>query len=122
MAEKIGKLIMGSGGIPPGAYSLELMAIEKWTENSEKYGDGVIFRFKVIGGDHDGEETSRITGSKLTPKSSLKKIAVGLKGSDIEAGEKVDFQEFIGRRYMGVVQETDSGSTRVETLLKDSEE
>ena len=121
MVNAVGTLTMGSGGVPAGAYTVELVAVEPWTENSDKYGDGIVFKFKVLGGEHDGVETSRITGSRLTPKSALKRILMGLKGGDIEVGEKIEPQAFVGRRYMAVVQETDSGSTRVETLLKPTE-
>ena len=65
----------------------------------------------------EGQEVSRITGTKLTKKTALGKMLVGLKGGPIEPGEEVDPTQFVGREYLLVVGETDNGSTRVETVL-----
>ena len=109
---------MGSGGVPAGHYTVKFTGAEPWKENEEKYGVGTLFRFEVVGGDHDGEETSRITGAKLTPKSALAQILKGLRGNKIERGETVDPSDFTGQRYVAIVKETETGSTRVESIVK----
>jgi hypothetical protein len=109
---------MRSGGVPAGHYTVTFKGAEPWRENVEKYGVGTLFRFEVVGGDHDGEETSRITGSKLTPKSALAQILTGLGGRKIERGETIDPNSFVDQRYFAIVKETESGSTRVESIVR----
>ena len=109
---------MGSGGVPAGQYEVEFVSATPWEEHADKYGPGTLFQFRVVGGDHDGVEVGRITGARLTPKSALAGILTGLRGSKIERGETVDPQDFVGRRYFAIVKETDSGSTRIESIVR----
>ena len=109
---------MGSGGIPVGSYNAEFMGEEPYTENTDKYGEGVSLKWKVIGGEQDGEEAGRICSKKFSPKSNLAKFAAMLKGSKIERGEPFKFDDFVGARGSIIIEETDSGSTRVGTFLR----
>ena len=106
---------MKASGIPIGSYRVRF---ETWeTGVHEQYGERVRFVFIVIGGEHAGAETSRFTGAKMTPKSALGKIASGLAGRKLEMGDEFDPKDFVGREYLAIVEETESGSTRVSSLL-----
>jgi len=108
-------LTMKASGVPVGGYEAEFV---EWEQSvHEQFGDRIGFRFRVIGGAHDGTETTRFTGAKLSPKSALAKVLSGLAGQKIEVGDSVDPDKFVGKRYMVVVEETESGATRVESIL-----
>lgn len=109
---------VGSGGLPPGAYHAQFMGAEPYTEGQEKYGPGVALKFKVTTGDHANEDASRICSAKLTPKSSLGKFAVALKGSAIAAGERFNFANFVGAQGTILVEATDNGGSRISTFLR----
>lgn len=109
---------MTSGGLPVGSYPAKFMGVDKFEENIEKYGLGIILKFQVLAGEHEGEEASRICSAKLSPKSALTKFAVSLKGSKIESGEQFSFTPFVGSTGSILVTETQSGATRIETFLK----
>lgn len=112
------EFVCGSGGLPPGAYSAEFIGAEAWEENIEKYGPGVSLKFKVLSGAEAGNEAGRICSAKLTPKSALGKFAVALKGSAIAAGERFNFDDFIGVVGTIVVELSDSGGSKITTFLK----
>jgi hypothetical protein len=114
------EFVMKSGGIPVGNYQAEFISAEPFEDNNDKYGPGVLLRWRVIGGDHADEETSRIASAKLSPKSALGKLAVQLKGSKIESGERFQFDDFVGVKGLINVEETESGGTRVVTFLRSS--
>jgi len=73
--------------------------------------------FIVIGGKFDGAETSRFTSAKMTLKSALGKIASGLAGRKLDIGDDFDPANYVGKEYLAIVEETESGSTRVGSLL-----
>ena len=101
------KFTMGSAGIPVGSYQAEFIGGEPYRENVEKYGEGVLLKWRVVDGIHNGEETSRITSRKLSPKSALGKLAVAMKGEPIARGEDFDVNEYVGTRGCVLVEETD---------------
>jgi hypothetical protein len=109
---------VGSGGLPAGAYSAVFVSAEPYVENVEKYGPGVSLKFKVLAGEHAGEEATRICSAKLTPKSSLGKFAVALKGSAVVAGERFSFANYIGAQGTILVEATDTGGSRISTFLR----
>ncbi len=106
----------GGSTVPAGAFRARFTEVGD-TEH-EEYGAGLRFVWKVVGGDHDGEETSRITGIKPTPKNALGKILAGLTGGGIEVGQTVDIESCIGREYLINVGETKGGGTRVESVIR----
>jgi hypothetical protein len=112
------EFVVTSGGLPVGAYGAEFIGAEPYNENADKFGPGVALKFRVVGGQHDGQEVSRICGAKLSQKSALAKFAVALKGAAIEAGERINFDNFKGARGSIIVQPTESGGTRIESFLK----
>ena len=104
-------------GIPVGNYSAEFIGAEEFNNESD-YGPAVRLKFRVLDGPQVNSEVSRICSQTLSPKSNLYKFVRMLKGSDIEAGEEVDLQSYVGTRGMIVVEETDSGGTRVGSFLR----
>jgi hypothetical protein len=118
--EKAMEFTVSSGGLPPGAYSAQFVGAEPYTENEEKYGPGVSLKFKVTAGEHAGEEASRICAARLTPKSSLGKFAVALKGSAILVSETFNFASYVGTVGTILVEQTDNGGSRITTFLRSS--
>lgn len=106
-----------SSGVPEGQYQAELTAVEPFNENADKYGEAFRFVWEITEGDFEGDESSRICARKLTKKSALGKLVRSLKGSDVEKGESVDLESFIGLTGLIIVEELDSGSTRVAKFL-----
>ena len=108
-----------SGGIPAGAYAAEFIGCEPFEGNVDKgYGPAVKLRFKVLAGVEAGNEGSRICAASLTLKSALGKFAVALKGSPVTAGERFNFDKFIGEKGTILVVPTDNNGTRIDTFLK----
>ena len=54
------KFEMKSSGVPVGSYKASFVGAEEFNENVEKFGAGVLLKWKVIGGQHDGAEATRI--------------------------------------------------------------
>ncbi len=113
--------VTSASGVPAGSYNASFVGLDKYEDNADKYGEGVILKFKILTGERKGEEASRICSKKFSAKSNLYKFAKALKGRDLENGESFDFAGFIGTKGMIIVEETDSGSTRVATFLKSAE-
>ncbi len=113
--------VSSASGVPAGSYNASFAGLEAYTENSEKFGEGVLLKFKISSGEHRGEEASRICSKKFSAKSNLYKFAKAFRGNDLESGESFDFADYIGTKGMVIVEETDSGSTRVATFLKSAE-
>ena len=111
-------LLTMKADVPEGEYIGKLTEIQEWTENEEKYGPAIRFVFEIAKGDLQGQEVTRITGTRVTRKTALGKLLRGLKGATIEPGEAIDPTEFVGQTYVLTVCETDSGSTRVEMVLR----
>lgn len=110
------KFIVTAGeGLPIGSYAAKFSAVEPF-EN--EYGPGVKLIFEVLQGEHQGQTSSRICSAKLSPKSNLYKFLQAFKGGKLEPGEQVDLLSFIGQTGMMVVEQTDSGSTRVGSFIR----
>ena len=112
------EFVCGSGGLPVGYYQAMFAGAEPFDQNIEKFGPGISLKFKVIGGEHNGEEGSRICSAKLSPKSSLGKFAVALKGGPVATGERFNFAHYVGTTGTIIVEATDSGGTRIATFLR----
>lgn len=110
---------MGTGGVPVGAYEAEFVGAEPYTENVEKYGPGVLLKWRILDGEeHAGDETSRICSQKMSPKSALGKFAIAIKGSPIATGDTFAFACHVGVTGIVILEETDSGGTRVSTFKR----
>ena len=111
------RFTMNAGGIPAGHYHAEFAGAESF-ENESDYGPAVRLKWKVIDGEHADAEASRICSQKLSRKSNLYGFVRSLKGLDVEPGEEVDLQSYVGTKGLVVVEEIDSGATRVASFLK----
>jgi hypothetical protein len=112
------EFVCSNGSLPVGVYACEYIGCEPFTENRDKYGDGVSLKFRVRGGQYDAQEVSRIVGAKLSPKSALAKFVTAFKGGPIAPGERVNLDAFKGVCGTIIVAATDSGGTRIETFLR----
>jgi len=110
------KFVMKSAGPPIGQYTAKFLGCTQSVH--EEYGPRVLFEWEILEGKETGTVAMRYTSAKTSPKSALSKIAAGLAGRKFEPGEEFDSDQFVGETYLIVVAETDSGSTRVETVLK----
>lgn len=111
----------GSKGVPPNIYRGELLGVEPVPENKEKgYKPGYMFKFKILEGEHAGSTTTRICGGTV-PKvgTMLGKFLSEITGLPLVLGTDFDaaFQQSIGKPYTVVVKQTDSGGTRVDTVM-----
>ena len=107
--------VQANTGVPTGGYAAEYIGAEAF-EN--EYGEGVRLKWRILDGQHAGSEASRIVSAKLSPKSNLFKMVKALKGADLAPGEEIDLLSYIGAKGLIVVEETDSGATRVGSFLK----
>lgn len=114
------EFVMGSGGVPVGSYRAKFVGVEPYTERQEQYGPGLALRFEVLDVEHAGAVATRICSQKMTPKSVLGKLAVAIKGSAIAHGESFSFANYVGVTGSIIVEETDSGGSRVSAFLRDS--
>ena len=107
--------VMKAAGVPIGQYRARF---SKWEQSvHEQYGDRLLFEFEIVDGEHAGASSSRFCSAKLTPKSALAKIASGLAGKKLEPGDSFDPDTYVGRTYLIIVEETESGATRVASRL-----
>jgi hypothetical protein len=102
-----------ASGVPAGPHTGEFLGVEPF-EN--EHGPGVKWRWKVTEGQHAGGIATRITGLKPTPKNSCGKMLVALLGRTPTEGERIDPASYVGKRYLIVVEATQSGGTRVCTV------
>ena len=107
-----------AAGIPAGNYEVKFSGAEPFDEHTAEYGAAVKLKWEVTAGPQAGQETSRICSAKLSPKSNLGKFVTMLNGGALEPGAQVDLDSFVGVKGLAIVEEVDSGSTRVSTFLK----
>jgi hypothetical protein len=113
------KFTVSSGsGVPSGSYNAAFVGLEAYTENLEKYGEGVLLKWEILSGEQKGSIATRIVSRKFGPKTNLFKFAKALVGRDLQSGEEFDFATFVGSKGMIIVEEIESGSTRVSTFLR----
>jgi hypothetical protein len=109
------KLTIDGGSVPPGTYNSKFVGIEETSH--EEYGPGLRWRFEILSGEQAGREATRVTGTKPTPRNACGKILASITGSQLVLGDEIDTRDFVGREFLVAVQESQSGATRVETVL-----
>lgn len=107
------KLTVSAGGVPVGSYLGRFVGVEATTND---YGDGLTWRWEIIGGPHAGHKVSRITTTTPTTKNACGKILSGLIGRALTAGEQFDVASCVGKTYLLCVTEGERGGTRVESV------
>lgn len=109
----------GGSSVPAGMYKGLFEGAEP-TEPHAEYGKGVRFKFKVQGGEQDGQEASVICGLEkpASPKNRLGRILGGLTGKAVEPGQTITVEQYIGKQYLLQVEAAPSGTgTRVATVM-----
>ncbi len=107
------------GGPPVGVYKAKFVEVEETTH--DEFGDGLKFVFEITSGDHAGEQATRITGPKPTPKNACGRMLAGISGETLKPGIKIDLAPHVGEIYMLQVEETKNDSTRIGTVIKSGE-
>jgi len=108
--------VMKAAGVPVGQYRAKFLGYESSVH--ESYGDRVLFTWEIVDGEHVDATVTRYTSARMTPKSALAKIASGLAGHKLEPGDSFAPDDHVGTEYLVIVEETDSGATRVGTCIK----
>ncbi len=102
-----------TGGVPAGSYLARFTGYE---ETTTEYGDGLRWQFEPISGPYKGSKTSRITSQNPTMKNACGKILSGLIGKPLTPDQDIDLDSLIGKSYLIVVTNTETGGTRVDTV------
>lgn len=105
-----------AAGVPEGQYVLEFT---DWEQSVHaEYGGRVKWTFAVTDGPQKDAVTSRFTSDVLSPKTEFGKLIFkACVGRLPVPGDQFDPQAHLGKRFLGVVAETDSGATRVVSLM-----
>lgn len=109
----------GGSSVPVGMYRGTFSGVEVQPPHPE-LGKGVRFKFKVVGGDHDGEEATVICGidKPASPKNRLGRVLGGLAGSPVQPGQTITVDSFVGKTYLLQVEQAPNGTgTRVGTIM-----
>ena len=102
--------------LPIGHYQVDFEGIEVC--ESDDYGPGWKWSFIVAEGEFEGRSVSRFTSDLPTPKNSCGRFLAGLAGKSPFDGLDVDTDDFLGARYIAVVEATSSGkSSRVGSIV-----
>lgn len=110
-------LKVSAGGPPPGAYVARFCGIETTTHN--EYGAGLKWTWEVVNGVQAGQKATRVSSPHPTLKNACGKMIAGLLGRALAIGEDTgaEIEKLIGNNYMILVESTESGATRVGSVL-----
>ncbi len=106
-------LKVSSGGVPAGSYLAKFIGMEP---TNNEFGDGLRWQFEVANGPLKGAKTSRITSQSPTPKNACGKMLSGITGKTLTPGEDVNLDAHIGKTFLVVVINTESGGTRIDSV------
>ena len=109
----------GSDGVPTGTYPAEFVRCEDY-DNPERpdLPKAVKLVWRVTAGEFADKEATRIASLKFSKLAALPKLLRSIMGRDPEKGEQIDLTQFTGVTGTLVIEETDSGSTRVATFIR----
>jgi hypothetical protein len=102
-----------SNDCPAGIHKARFNGCEKTTH--VEYGDGLKFEWEISEGKHEGVRAYRYTSAIPTPRNAAGRIMADLAGVTAANNVSIDLDECVGRTYMIVVKESESGRTRVES-------
>lgn len=111
------KLKISAGSVPAGSYSAKFVGVEPFQSKDGKYGDGLRWKFQIVGGSLNGQVASRITGPTPSPKNSCGQVLSGMLGKSLQADQEFDIDLLVGRTFLIVVKATANG-TRIETVVE----
>lgn len=105
-----------SSGPPAGLYRAEFQGVTQTTH--AEYGDGALFTWKLIEGEHKGKIAARTCKPVPSAKNVTGKLVAGLVGGQLSGGQKVSLASCVGKVYTIVVGLAQNGtSTRVESCI-----
>lgn len=106
-----------NSSVDPGIYNAKFLGVEQ-TDHPE-YGPGLKWIFEIIDdGDCEGKLVYRTTKTTPTPKNSLGKFLASLANQRVTDGLEVDPDIYVGKPYQVVVQESQGGTSRVESFTQ----
>src|SRR5262249_53374084 len=109
---------VSSGSLPAGNYTGTFFGVVAHPEDKVRgYPPGLRWEWQIDAGDSKGKTASRITGPTPSPSNSCGRILAGLIGRPIQEGEQIDPDAFRGKRYLIKVGATESGATRIESVM-----
>jgi len=98
--------------LPPGQYTAKLKE-RKEMPASQKFpdaGPSFAWEFEVADGEHVGKSASAWTPTRLTSQNNLGKLISRMLGRPMRSGEEIDLDDFIGKLYSIIVDQTQDGT------------
>jgi hypothetical protein len=96
------KLTVSDTSVPAGTYVGQFAGVE--TKKHKEYGDGLCWKFRITQGPQTGKTALRFTGPTPSPNSACGRLVSGLVGRPLELDEEIDFDSFVGRAYLIVIE------------------
>lgn len=103
--------------VPVGGYRTKFLRVEE-SEGSPQYGPALRWCFEVTDGPMAGKLATALTGRKFTTKTNAGKLLSQLQGEPLEKGQTVDLSKFVGQVFTVNVVETESSSTKVDSVFR----
>lgn len=104
-----------TGNVPEGNYTARYDGCEEF---EGKFGPSLSHKWTLVGGEYDGEQVSRAVGTKPTMKNAAGDFLRAIVGRTPDRTERINFAKFVGEKYQVVVEQTESGSTRVKVAIR----
>ena len=114
------KIESRSNIVPPGTYHAEYLQ-GKMIETPNGHSDrAYLMAFRVIGGNSDGMEVSRLVNPEAkSTRSNIVRYFAMLAGGGVENDLKLDDSDYVGAQYEICVTKNDSGDyTRFEAPIR----
>jgi hypothetical protein len=77
------------------------------------YGPGWVWRMECVEGLHKGKLGTRVTGKSPTPRSACGRLLQMLVGRSVDMNTEVEFDQYVGRKFMVSMEAPESGGTRI---------
>jgi hypothetical protein len=114
-----------TASVPVGVYTGEFLGVRPFEGDSRLGKDGrpmgpsCVWEFSIAAGPHKGAVVSRITGTTPTSRNSAGRMLDAIVGRTTQAGEQIDLEAHIGRRYTVTLEVSPNNpqSTRVAQVL-----
>jgi hypothetical protein len=103
------------GGVPEGTYLAKFVAMEPTTNS---YGEGVKWRWEIVGGAQAGQYASCTTSPNPSARNSCGRIVSGMLGKSLNTGDEHDLAGLVGKTFLIVVRKGVTGGTYVESVTQ----
>ena len=111
-------LTVAAGGyevVPVGNYQATFLGLE---ETETKNGPCWRWCFQIDGDEHDGKHITELSDTNPTCKNKAGRFLVALGKKKLEAGVSVNPGDYVGERYLLIVEQKDSERTKITTFSK----